>query len=34
MMMKMLMPNEFNEPPSRRRVAELERPDLPVWFEV
>jgi hypothetical protein len=27
---KVLMPNGFNEPPSPRRVATLERPNFPI----
>ena len=31
--MKVLMPNGFNKPPSRRRVAESEGPNCPIWLE-
>src|SRR5216684_5559876 len=31
--MKVLMPNGFNKPPSRRCVAESEGPNCPIWLE-
>jgi hypothetical protein len=27
------MPNGFNEPPSRRRIAKSERPNFPIWLQ-
>jgi hypothetical protein len=31
--MKMLTPNGFDEPPSRGRIAGSERSNCPIWFE-